>query len=92
VESALEWDKRLIIFDVEGTLIDCVPQSLICWREAFASCGFEISRAELHHHSGRDPAEMIRLLLPEPAADRWGAREFTAQGGVIVMNDESRRG
>ena len=71
MESALERDKRLIIFDVEGTLIDCVPQSLICWREAFASCGFEISRAELHHHSGRDPDEMIRLLLPEPAADRW---------------------
>lgn len=28
---------RLIILDVEGTLIDCVPQSLICWREAFAA-------------------------------------------------------
>jgi phosphoglycolate phosphatase-like HAD superfamily hydrolase len=79
LESALE-PKRLVIFDVEGTLIDCVRQSLICWREAFASCGFEVSCAQLHPHSGRDPDEMIRLLLPEPAADRWAKQLKEVQG------------
>jgi hypothetical protein len=28
---------RLIILDVEATLIDCAAQSLICWHEAFAA-------------------------------------------------------
>jgi phosphoglycolate phosphatase-like HAD superfamily hydrolase len=76
----LEPDKRLIIFDVEGTLINCVPQSLLCWREAFASSGFEVSQEELHHHSGRDPDEMIRLLLPKPAADQWAKQLKEVQG------------
>jgi phosphoglycolate phosphatase-like HAD superfamily hydrolase len=72
--------KRLIILDVEGTLIDCVRQSLICWREAFASCGFEVSCAQLHPHSGRDPDEMTRLLLPVSAADRWAKQLKEVQG------------
>ena len=72
--------KRLIIFDVEGTLIDCVRQSLICWREAFASYGFEVSCAQFHPHSGRDPDEMIRLLLPVSAADRWAKQLKEAHG------------
>jgi hypothetical protein len=46
---------RLFIFDVEGTLIDCVRQTLICWRDAFASCGYAFSAGELHRYSGRDP-------------------------------------
>ncbi|HWN50464.1 MAG TPA: HAD family hydrolase [Xanthobacteraceae bacterium] len=73
-------EKKLQIFDVEGTLIDCVRQSLICWREAFASHGYEFSYEQLHPHSGRDPDEMIRLLLPEPAADRLATSLKNAQG------------
>jgi phosphoglycolate phosphatase-like HAD superfamily hydrolase len=72
--------KQLLIFDIEGTLIDCVPQSLICWREAFASCGYEFTSEDLHRHSGRDPDEMIRLLLPEAAADRLAERLKKTQG------------
>lgn len=72
--------KQLVIFDIEGTLINCVPQSLICWREAFASCGYEFTCEELQRHSGRDPDEMIRLLLPEAVADRLAERLKKAQG------------
>lgn len=72
--------KQLIIFDIEGTLIDCVPQILMCWREAFAACGYEFTREQLHRHSGRDPDEMIRLLLPEAAADRLAEKLKKSQG------------
>jgi phosphoglycolate phosphatase-like HAD superfamily hydrolase len=72
--------KQLVIFDIEGTLIDCVPQSLTCWREAFAACGYEFTRDQLHRHSGRDPDEMIRLLLPRPAADQLAEELKKTQG------------
>jgi beta-phosphoglucomutase-like phosphatase (HAD superfamily) len=72
--------KQLVIFDIEGTLIDCVPQSLMCWREALASCGYEFSIEQLHQHSGRDPDEMIRLLLPEAAAGRLAEQLKNTQG------------
>jgi phosphoglycolate phosphatase-like HAD superfamily hydrolase len=61
---------RLFIFDVEGTLINCVQQSLICWRDALASHGYDFSIEELHRHSGRDPDDMLRILLPQAEARR----------------------
>jgi HAD superfamily hydrolase (TIGR01509 family) len=72
--------QRLFIFDVEGTLIDCVPQSLICWHDALASRGYEFSVAELHRHSGRDPDEMLRILLPQAEAPRLAKPLKDAQG------------
>jgi phosphoglycolate phosphatase-like HAD superfamily hydrolase len=72
--------RRLIIFDVEGTLIDCVPPTLACWRDAFAAHGFSVSLEALHEHSGRDPNDMIRLLLPRAAAERFSKTLQDAQG------------
>jgi HAD superfamily hydrolase (TIGR01549 family) len=60
-------NRRLLIFDVEGTLIDCVRQTLICWSDTFASYGFKFSLEQLQYHSGRDPDDMIRMLLPADA-------------------------
>ena len=76
----MQLGKQLIIFDVEGTLIDCVQQSLICWRDAFASCGYAFSLEELHRHSGRDPDEMIRMLLSESEAQRLAKQLKDTQG------------
>ena len=73
--------QPLFIFDVEGTLIDCVRQTLICWHDAFASCGYEFSFEKLHHHSGRDPDDMIRILLPKTEAERLAKPLKDAQGG-----------
>jgi beta-phosphoglucomutase-like phosphatase (HAD superfamily) len=33
-----------IIFDVEGTLIDCVPHVLACWQAVLAAAGQHVSR------------------------------------------------
>src|SRR4051795_7642210 len=61
--------KRLVMFDVEGTLVDCVQETLACWRRTFREFGFEFSITRLHRHSGRDPNDMLKLLLPRRDAD-----------------------
>jgi len=61
--------KPLVMFDVEGTLVDCVQETLACWRRTFRKFGFEFSIAQLHRHSGRDPDDMLRLLLPRHDVD-----------------------
>jgi phosphoglycolate phosphatase-like HAD superfamily hydrolase len=71
---------RLFIFDVEGTLIDCVRPTLICWRDAFAFCGYAFSAEELHRHSRRDPDEMLCTLLPRAEAERLAKPLKDAQG------------
>jgi beta-phosphoglucomutase-like phosphatase (HAD superfamily) len=36
-----------IIFDVEGTLIDCVPHVLACWQTVLAAAGHPFEHNEL---------------------------------------------
>jgi phosphoglycolate phosphatase-like HAD superfamily hydrolase len=62
--------KPLLLFDVEGTLVDCVQEMLLCWQRTFRRFGFEFSIVTLHGHSGRDPHDMINLLLPKEDAER----------------------
>jgi phosphoglycolate phosphatase-like HAD superfamily hydrolase len=53
-----------IIFDVEGTLIDCISLVLECWRQTLAKHGFDFSIDELHRFSGMDAKLMLASLLP----------------------------
>ncbi|HZE53754.1 MAG TPA: HAD family hydrolase [Bradyrhizobium sp.] len=52
------------IFDVEGTLIDCVPQILRCWGETLAAFGVPVSSMDLQRLSGMDGDEMLTMLVP----------------------------
>jgi phosphoglycolate phosphatase-like HAD superfamily hydrolase len=56
------------IFDVEGTLVDCVPQTLESWREALAHFGFDFSTQRLHAFFGMDGGDMLDALLPRRKA------------------------
>jgi phosphoglycolate phosphatase-like HAD superfamily hydrolase len=68
-----------IIFDVEGTLVDCAFQVTESWQRALRDFGREFSSAELHKYSGMDGDDMLRLLLPD-AADAEKKRIKIAQG------------
>ena len=62
---------QAVIFDVEGTLIDCVTAILDSWQDVLGASGFEVSRSDLQRFSGRDTDEMLEELLPKtPAATR----------------------
>jgi phosphoglycolate phosphatase-like HAD superfamily hydrolase len=52
------------IFDVEGTLIDCVPAILKCWSETLAGFGIPVATADLQRLSGMDGDEMLATLVP----------------------------
>jgi len=53
------------IFDVEGTLIDCVTEILQCWRETLAGFGIPVTSAHLQLLSGMDGDEMLATLIPD---------------------------
>jgi phosphoglycolate phosphatase-like HAD superfamily hydrolase len=52
------------IFDVEGTLIDCVAGIQQCWNETLAGFGISVPSADLQRLSGMDGDEMLSLLVP----------------------------
>jgi phosphoglycolate phosphatase-like HAD superfamily hydrolase len=58
----LPFKPSAFVFDVEGTLIDCVMQTLQCWSETLGDFGFATTMADLHRYSGMDGRHMLRLL------------------------------
>ncbi len=67
------------IFDVEGTLIDCVADILQCWNETLAHSGISVPAADLQRMSGMDGDEMLTTLAP--GLDEHARKDIlTAQG------------
>src|SRR3954464_8970579 len=53
------------IFDVEGTLIDCVPQNLLSLQETLKKSGLIVSYEVLQLYSGLDGDQTLRIVAPE---------------------------
>jgi phosphoglycolate phosphatase-like HAD superfamily hydrolase len=53
------------IFDVEGTLVDFVPQVLNCWMVIFSNWRQSVPPYKLAAYSGMDPNDMLVQLLPD---------------------------
>jgi phosphoglycolate phosphatase-like HAD superfamily hydrolase len=67
------------IFDVEGTLIDCVAETLRSWSETLTAHGISVPSADLQRLSGMDGDEMLAVLLP--GLDEQARKKLvTAQG------------
>jgi phosphoglycolate phosphatase-like HAD superfamily hydrolase len=57
--------KNVIIFDVEGTLLDCVPHVLESWQVTLAEAGHTVLRSDLQRYSGMDGNDMLEHVLPK---------------------------
>lgn len=53
-----------VIFDVEGTLVDCVAETLQSWQESLTRFGFKVPIEVLQLYSGMDGDEMLQILAP----------------------------
>jgi HAD superfamily hydrolase (TIGR01509 family) len=64
-DLSIVWPKAsVVIFDVEGTLVDAVPLTLRCWQETLAKYGFVVSRSVLQCVSGMDGHDMLARITP----------------------------
>jgi len=72
------------IFDVEGTLIDCVAANLKCWDETLRSFGVSAPSKQLRLLSGMDGNEMVATLAP--GLDKQARKKIlSAQGEPQVF-------
>jgi phosphoglycolate phosphatase-like HAD superfamily hydrolase len=69
----------VVLFDVEGTLVDAVPRTLQCWKETLVEFGHEVSHETLQRLSGMDGRDMLAHLFPGLAYD--AAREIQKTQG-----------
>jgi HAD superfamily hydrolase (TIGR01549 family) len=54
-----------MIFDIEGTLIDCIPQNLRSWQETLSSFGLTVPIEDLQRYSGMDGDDMLQILAAD---------------------------
>src|SRR5947208_11656311 len=57
------------IFDVEGTLVDCVRQNLLSLQESLANFGATVPYEILQLYSGLDGDETLQLIAPAMSAE-----------------------
>jgi phosphoglycolate phosphatase-like HAD superfamily hydrolase len=57
------------IFDVEGTLVDSVPQNLRSLQDALERSGYRIPYQTLQLYSGLDGDQTLQLAIPEASED-----------------------
>jgi len=53
------------IFDVEGTLVDSVPQNLRSLQEALEEAGVDMPYATLQLYSGLDGNQTLQIIAPD---------------------------
>jgi HAD superfamily hydrolase (TIGR01509 family) len=56
--------KRAILFDIDGTLVDSNDAHVEAWHRAFAAEGFAFSRTEIHAQVGKGGDNLVPSLLP----------------------------
>ena len=69
------------IFDVEGTLIDCVPQTLKSLQEALERFGRQAPYNTLQLYSGLDGDQTLQLVVPD--ADESERKSILKAQGTI---------
>ena len=75
--------RSLVIFDVEGTLVDNTALTMRCWQETLQSFGFGFPLATLQRHSAEDGHDMLHSLLPGPQISRVVPRLLKMQGHAL---------
>jgi len=64
---------QAVVFDVEGTLVDCANQVIESWRLTLQESGYEFSAGGLHRYSGMDTDDMLGVILPDPTKEEKDA-------------------
>jgi phosphoglycolate phosphatase-like HAD superfamily hydrolase len=70
------------IFDVEGTLVDSVPQTLLSLQESLAGFGITIPYERLQLYSGLDGHQTLQLIAPDLLEDQR-KRVLEARGKIF---------
>jgi HAD superfamily hydrolase (TIGR01509 family) len=68
-------DRRGVLFDVDGTLVDTTYIHAVCWAEALRQHGFVLPASEIHHAIGMSSDKLLGHCLGDADADRAAITE-----------------
>ncbi|HEY4279634.1 MAG TPA: HAD family hydrolase [Conexibacter sp.] len=65
---------RVLIFDVDGTLVDSTYHHALAWQRAFADCGIALPAWRLHRQIGKGGDQLVPDVAGEQVERRHGDR------------------
>ena len=77
---------RVVIFDVDGTLVDTVDLHAQAWRETFAHFGHDIPFADVRGQIGKGGDQLMPVFLSEDEIRRRG-EEIEVYRGELYKRD-----
>lgn len=60
---------KVVIFDIDGTLVDSVDLHAQAWKEAFRHFGYDFDLGEIRHQIGKGSDKLIPHFLPPKEVD-----------------------
>ena len=63
---------RLVIFDIDGTVVDSVDLHAKAWQEAFAEFGKEVSFASVRRQIGKGADQLLPVFFSQEELARFG--------------------
>lgn len=65
---------RVVIFDIDGTIVDSVDLHAKAWQAAFAEFGKEVSFASVRRQIGKGADQLMPVFLSEEELKRFGEK------------------
>ncbi len=76
---------RFILFDMDGVLIDSMPNHVVAWRESMASFGIRMTAIDSYMTEGARGVDTIRKMVKEQQG-----KTITAEEAQVMYNEKSR--
>ncbi|GJD95461.1 HAD family hydrolase [Methylobacterium iners] len=74
---------KAVIFDVDGTLIDSVPQHAKAWQDAFRDFGHDIPFEDIRRQIGKGGDQLLPVFLSEDELKEKGQALETHRSGIL---------
>ena len=72
-----------VIFDVDGTLVDSVPQHAQAWQDVFAEFGHTIELEAIRRQIGKGGDQLLPVFLDEGACEQHGEAINARRGDIL---------
>ncbi len=61
-----------VIFDIDGTIIDSVPEHIRTWKSAFKKFGKDVSVSAIRPQIGKEADELLPVFFSQEELEQFG--------------------
>jgi len=72
-----------VIFDIDGTIIDSVPEHIRTWKAAFQKFGKDVSAAEIRPQIGKEADQLMTVFFSEEELKQFGQQLKTYRDNLF---------